>query len=164
MEFGEFYEDSRRGCLNSVAVVVGDRWLAEDLVAEAYARAFARWSKLAAHPDPRAWVLRTALNLNVSRWRRRRREVRAPDPGGADATSPDATEATLVSDVISAAVAELPLRQRQVIALRIFVDLDTAQTAQVLGIAEGTVTAHLHRATATLKQLLTPTTDLESTR
>ena len=45
----------------------------------------------------------------------------------------------------------LPARQRQVVALRIFLDLDTAQTADVLGIAPGTVTAHLARALAALR-------------
>ena len=42
----------------------------------------------------------------------------------------------------------LPARQRQVVALRLFLDLDTARTAQVLGIAPSTVKAHLARATA----------------
>jgi DNA-directed RNA polymerase specialized sigma24 family protein len=51
-----------------------------------------------------------------------------------------------------AALLRLPLRQRQVVALRIFLDLDTAQTAQVLGIAPGTVTAHMARATAALRE------------
>jgi RNA polymerase sigma-70 factor (ECF subfamily) len=50
-----------------------------------------------------------------------------------------------------AAVLRLPLRQRQVIACRLFLDLDTAQTAQTIGIAPGTVTAHLSSAIATLR-------------
>jgi DNA-directed RNA polymerase specialized sigma24 family protein len=44
-----------------------------------------------------------------------------------------------------AALRRLPEQQRQVIALRLFLDLDTAGTAEVLGIAPGTVTAHLAR-------------------
>ncbi|MGZ4150307.1 MAG: RNA polymerase sigma factor [Actinomycetota bacterium] len=42
--------------------------------------------------------------------------------------------------------------QRDVVALRIVLGYDTAQTAQVLGIAEGTVTAHLFRALNRLEQ------------
>jgi DNA-directed RNA polymerase specialized sigma24 family protein len=49
----------------------------------------------------------------------------------------------------------LPLRQRQVIALRVFLGFDTAATAQALGIAPGTVTAHLTRATSALREQLT---------
>jgi RNA polymerase sigma-70 factor (ECF subfamily) len=50
-----------------------------------------------------------------------------------------------------AALRGLPTRQRQVIALRIFMDLDTARTAEVLGIAPGTVRAHLSRAIDALR-------------
>lgn len=57
-------------------------------------------------------------------------------------------------------MAGLPQRQRQVVALRIFLDLDTAATADVLGIAEGTVTAHLHRAMTALRALSPTTTEV----
>jgi RNA polymerase sigma factor (sigma-70 family) len=59
------------------------------------------------------------------------------------------------------ALRRLPARQRQVIALRLFLDLDTARTAEVLGIAPGTVTAHLARGIATLREDLIPTSQLE---
>ncbi len=45
----------------------------------------------------------------------------------------------------------LPARQRQVVALRLILDLDTGRTAQVLGIAPGTVMAHMGRAMAALR-------------
>jgi RNA polymerase sigma factor (sigma-70 family) len=61
------------------------------------------------------------------------------------------------------ALARLPKRQREVIALRVFLDLDTRATAVVLGIAPGTVTAHLSRAIAVLRDQLAPlhTTEVE---
>jgi DNA-directed RNA polymerase specialized sigma24 family protein len=59
--------------------------------------------------------------------------------------------AQLVDPRIMAAVMRLPARQRQVIALRLILDLDTARTAEVLGIAPGTVMAHLGRAMAALR-------------
>jgi len=154
MEFSEFYEHNRDRCLSAVAVVVRDRLLAEELVAEAFARAFARWAKLEKHPDPHAWILRTALNLNVSRWRRHRREVATPD--GLNPTDLAAVVPAQLDETVTAALARLPLRQRQVIALRIYLDLDTARTAAVLDIAQGTVTAHLHRAVTSLKAALSP--------
>jgi DNA-directed RNA polymerase specialized sigma24 family protein len=61
-------------------------------------------------------------------------------------------EAGLVGQDLMAALLRLPLRQRQVVGLRVFLDLDTAATARVLGIAPGTVTAHLARAMATLRE------------
>ena len=54
------------------------------------------------------------------------------------------------------ALMRLPARQRQVVALRLVLDLDTGRTAEVLGIAPGTVMAHLGRAMAALRNDLTP--------
>jgi DNA-directed RNA polymerase specialized sigma24 family protein len=53
-------------------------------------------------------------------------------------------------------VGGLPARQRQVVALRVLLDLDTERTARVLGIAPGTVQAHLGRAMAALRDDLIP--------
>jgi DNA-directed RNA polymerase specialized sigma24 family protein len=50
----------------------------------------------------------------------------------------------------------LPVRRREVIALRILLDLNVDTTADTLGIAPGTVKAHLHRAIATLRTRLAP--------
>jgi DNA-directed RNA polymerase specialized sigma24 family protein len=115
-EFTEFYRAARDNCLRAVFASVGDRQAAEDLVAEAFARAWANWSAVRRHPAPRAWVMRTALT----------------------------------------ALLRLPVRQRQVVALRLFLDLDTGATAEVLGIAPGTVTAHLARAIAALREEFSP--------
>ena len=60
-EFAEFYEAARDDCLRAVLVSVGDRNTAEDLVAEAFARAWARWRQVRRHPAPRAWVVTTAF-------------------------------------------------------------------------------------------------------
>src|SRR6266566_8530454 len=82
-DFAEFYRRSRDGCLRTVLVSVGDPDVAQDLVAEAFARAWASWRTVSRHPAPAAWVVRTALNANISRWRRRRREVPLADAGAA---------------------------------------------------------------------------------
>jgi RNA polymerase sigma factor (sigma-70 family) len=150
LDFADFYRGSRDNCLRAVLVSVGDRDLAQDLVAEAFARAWASWRSVGTHPAPAAWVVRTALNAHVSRWRRRRREIPLADPGTiADLAA--TTEPGPVDPRIMAALLRLPARQRQVVALRLFLDLDTGGTAEVLGIAPGTVTAHLARAVAALR-------------
>ena len=146
-DFAAFYEGSRDDCLRTVLAVVRDVDKAQDLVAEAFARAWASWRRVSRHPAPRAWVVRTALNLGVSTWRRHRRELPLTDhdvPAHGPATSQ-------VNAELVAALQRLPARQRQVVALRIFLDLDTAHTAEVLGIAPGTVTAHLTRALTALR-------------
>ena len=61
-----------------------------------------------------------------------------------------------MSGELVAALRRLSLRQREVITLRLLLDLDTETTAQVLGIAPGTVTAHLSRAISALRAQLPP--------
>jgi RNA polymerase sigma-70 factor (sigma-E family) len=157
VDFAEFYASSRDDCLRTVLAITGDPATAEDVVAEAFARAWASWRTVSRHPAPRAWVVRTALNLRTSYWRRHRREV----PGGEDAWRAVAGATARpgpdpVDPEIMAALAGLPERQRQVVVLRVFLDLGTADTARALGIAPGTVTAHLARAVSALRIQLSP--------
>jgi RNA polymerase sigma factor (sigma-70 family) len=161
-DFAEFYRAAKDECLFAVLVSVGDRDTAQDLVAEAFARAWASWPTVSAHPAPAAWVVRTALNAGVSRWRRRRREVPVADLAVvADRPAADAAGGGL-DPRIMAALVRLPERQRQVVALRLFLDLDTGHTARVLGVAPGTVQAHLGRAMASLRSELIPIWQEES--
>lgn len=147
-EFAEFYAASKDACLRAVIAAAGDAAHAEDMVAEAYARAWASWARVRRYSAPRGWVVRAALNSGVSWWRPRRREIplarhdaaALADPGGG------------IDAAVLAALRRLPGRQREVVALRVFLDLDTKATARVLGIAPGTVTAHLSRAVTTLRR------------
>ena len=149
-EFADFYRSSRDSCLKAVTAVVGDVHVAEDLASEAFARAWTSWGNVRRHPAPRAWVVRTALNLGVSWWRRRREVPLA----GHDSAAPG--DMSGVDPSLIAALRKLPARQREVLALRIFLDLDTETTAKVIGIAPGTVTAHLSRAVSALRRDLPP--------
>jgi RNA polymerase sigma-70 factor (sigma-E family) len=155
-DFAEFYAATRDDCLRVVLLTAGDRTLAEDLIAEAYTRAWLSWRKVRALDQPRAWVVRTALNTRISWWRRRRREVGLDGLDGAGGVSPAGVDAgvqstSLDTDLV-AALRRLPVRQREVIALRLLLDLDTAATAEALGLAAGTVGSHLHRGLAALRR------------
>lgn len=151
-DFAEFYRGSADECLRTVLVSVGDRDTAQELVDKAFARAWASWRTVSAHPAPTAWVVRTALNANISRWRRSRREVPVPDPGAVvDLPAISRASDGPIDPRIMAALMRLPARQRQVVALRLILDLDTSRAAEVLGIAPGTVMAHLGRAMAALR-------------
>jgi RNA polymerase sigma factor (sigma-70 family) len=152
LDFAEFYRESRDACLFAVLVNVGDRDVAQDLVDEAFARAWASWRSVGRHPAPAAWVVRTALNASISRWRKRRREVSLPEPGKvADLAAAQGSTNSPLDPRIMAALARLPARQRQVVTLRLLLDLDTSRTAKVLGISPSAVKAHLARAIATLR-------------
>jgi RNA polymerase sigma-70 factor (sigma-E family) len=156
-EFAEFYRASRDPCLRAVTAVTGDPGQAEELVAEAFARAWMSWGKVRHHNAPRAWVVRTALNTGVSWWRRRRREVPLADYDAATAGGAGYG----LDPELMAGLRRLPARQREVLALRVLLDLDTETTAKVLGIAPGTVASHLSRAVAALRRDL-PTANQET--
>ena len=123
---------------------------AEEAVAEAFARAWAGWTKVSTLDSPSAWVVRTAVNADISWWRRRRREVLTDAQPETLPRPPRATARTCWTPY-----AGCPPRQREVVVLRYLLDLDTAATAEWLGVAPGTVTAHLHHALATLRADLT---------
>lgn len=146
--FEAFYEETRTPVFRAVLTASGARRDdAEEAVAEAFARAYLRWDKLRGHPNPAAWVVRTAFNHRISVWRRTRREVAAVR----DAAVSD-TEG--LDDHLTKHIARLPRGQREVLALRILLDLSTEQTAAALRVSEGTVKTQLHRALSALRRQL----------
>jgi RNA polymerase sigma factor (sigma-70 family) len=155
--FAEFFQESWDPCLRAVAASTGDVLLAEEQVAEAFARAWVAWRKVSRHPAPRAWVVRTALNAGASRWRRCARELPLADH---DAAAP--SRETALDSVVLRALRRLPARQREVIVLRVFLDLDIETTARQLTIAPGTVRAHLSRAVTALRNELAQTQTTEA--
>jgi RNA polymerase sigma factor (sigma-70 family) len=154
-EFADFYQESWYPCLRAVLASGEDLERAEDLLAEAFAKAWVSWPQLRDHPSPRAWVVRTALNTRVSWWRRSWREFPLADH---DLALPG-DFADLIDVDLLAAIRRLPIRQRQIVALRILADLDTETTSRRLGIAPGTVRVHLSRAIHTLRREILPDDD-----
>jgi RNA polymerase sigma factor (sigma-70 family) len=164
-EFAEFFQASWEPCLRAVVASTGSVQLAEDQVAEAFARAWLAWRKVRRHPAPRAWVVRTALNVGASWWRRRLRELPLL---GHDAE--DVRDAALhhenggLDATLLTALRHLPGRQREVIALRVFLDLDIDTISAQLGIAPGTVRAHLSRGVSALRHELSLSQAMEADR
>jgi DNA-directed RNA polymerase specialized sigma24 family protein len=103
-------------------------------------------------------VVRTALNTGASWWRRRGRELPLADH---DLTAPGGPSSGLDRTLLTA-LWRLPSRQREVIALRIFLDLDTGTIARQLGIEAGTVRMHSSRGIAALRRELTLTKTAEA--
>lgn len=101
-------------------------------------------------------MVRTALNVGVSGWRRRARELPLANH---DVAALPARSLTGLDAAMLRSLRRLPTRQREVIVLRVFLDLDIETTARQLKVAPGTVRAHLSRASATLRNEL----DLENT-
>jgi len=158
--FAEFFTASWDPCLRAVAASAGNMTLAEDQTAEAFARAWASWEKVSRHPAPRAWIVRTALNVGASWWRRRIKETALTNHDTASADN----QRTGLDTTVLTALRRLPARQREVIVLRVFLDLDVDTTARQLGIAPGTVRAHQSRAMTALRNELANGTTMEIRR
>jgi RNA polymerase sigma factor (sigma-70 family) len=124
---------------------------AGDVVADAVVRCFASpsWGGVRDH---RAFLYRSVLNQarmrHRSTMRRRARELRASGHGRDVLDPPD------VRPEVLEAVGRLSVRQRAVVVLTYWADLDPASVAALLGIGEGSVRRHLARARARLKEWL----------
>jgi DNA-directed RNA polymerase specialized sigma24 family protein len=127
------------------AKVLASREDAEDVAAEAMARACARWRRLRELPHREGWLLRVTLNVAVDTLRKRRELSVDPDPPKGDPVD---------SLALRGAVRNLPRRQREVVGLRYFADMTEAQVASTLGISGGAVKRHAHRGIARLREMV----------
>ena len=131
--------------------IVGDRGRAEEVVHDAFANAIRSRTAFRGDGPIDAWLWRTVINAA-------RRAVRDAEPraiaGEADSFV-DPPSAALES--VSPLVAQLPERQRLVVFLRYYADLDYRGIAGVLDVTVGTVSASLAAAHATLRNALEAT-------
>jgi RNA polymerase sigma-70 factor (ECF subfamily) len=153
-EFAAFYERELARVVAVVVSLTGDRATAEDIAHEAFASAFRRWATIRRYDRPGDWVKRVALNQAVSRFRRRRVEERVLGQL-ARRRDPQRREHD-AEDPLWAAVRALPRRQAQVVALLYIDDLTIERAAATLGLSEGAVRSHLHRAKRTLAARVRP--------
>jgi RNA polymerase sigma factor (sigma-70 family) len=124
---------------------------AEDVAAEVMGRTFARWSRVQSLPYRDAWVARVAFNEALDAFRRdkRRRNTRAES-----AVPGDPGDDVAIRVALNAALAKLPKRQREVVALRYLADLSEADTASTLGLTVGSVKQHCRRALDAMRERL----------
>lgn len=141
--------------------VLGDDAEAEDAVQESYMRAFAALDGFRAEAGFSTWLTRIALNEALARLRRRRPTVPldhahaatvVPFPGPQPPDPEAAAARRQVRDAIETAVDRLPRPFRVVFVLRDVEELTTAETADLLGLAEATVKTRLHRARRLLRR------------
>ena len=148
--FEAVFRADHRAVVAITWALTGSRAVAEELTQEAFLRAHQRWSRIGCYDNPGAWVRRTAINLAVSDRRRRAAERRAHDRSPAPGDAPDRSDDVVGTDRFWLAVRTLPRQQAAVVALHYLEDRSVADVAAVLGLAEGTVKAHLHKARRSL--------------
>lgn len=136
-------------------VLVGDQQAAEDVVQEAFIGLYKRREPLS-DPDAAPGYLRASV-INGCRnvLRARKRSWRRPVPHDPPVWSAEA--AVIDGEVrreVLAAVARLPRRQREVLILRYYLDLNESEIAAALGVSRGTVSSTASRALAALDHAL----------
>lgn len=151
-DFDEFFYSVLPRVLRVGQRLTGNRQAAEDVATEAFARAYARWSKVGSLTYRDAWVLRVATNLGIDAARRR---LTAPALDQ-EAEVLDFADVIALRTTLVAALAALSRSQREAVVLRYLIDLSEDEVASALGIRPGTVKSHLHRAVTTLRSKIPP--------
>ena len=134
-------------------MIVGDLATAEDVVQDAFASLYRRWPWLHEKGAAIGYVHTSVANGARSSLRQRRRMPTTELVDAAMSLAPAADDAALRHDArreLTAGLAELPIRQRQVIVLRYYLDQTEAEIAATLSISKGSVKKHASRALATL--------------
>jgi RNA polymerase sigma-70 factor (ECF subfamily) len=128
--------------------IVGDRERARDAVHEAFARAVRKRSSYRREGTLESWLWRLVVRAAQDEARRRATQASAAIEERRNGYEPGELER------VQRSIARLPDRQREVLFLRYYADLDYVTIAEALGISVGTVGATLNAAHAALRQRL----------
>ena len=149
------YATHYRRLVRLSVLLVGDVETAEEVVQDSFVAMHGRWRSLREPEKGLAYLRQTVVNRSRSVLRHRGVRARhvppvVPDQPGAEDDLLVAERRTEVLD----ALRELPGRQREVLALRYYLDLSEADIAETRGISRGAVKSHASRGAAALRSLM----------
>ena len=144
--FENLFDAEQRPMLRLAFMLLGSSAMAEDAVQEAFAKVFERWERIDAHG---AFLRRCVVNECNARHRRLRLASRKRHLLGSESSGDDAYPE--LADALRA----LPPRRRSIVVMRHYLQMNTSEIADELGISEGTVKSSLHRGLHQLKGYLT---------
>ncbi|MFB7469652.1 SigE family RNA polymerase sigma factor [Kitasatospora sp. NPDC056184] len=157
-EFRTFAEERLEDMRRTAYWICGDWHHAEDITQIALTKLYANWDRRHRIDNLEAYsqtvVTRASIDHCRRRWRRERPTEQLPDSAG-PVTDPS------LSLQVRTALNALPTRQRAVVVLRFWVDMDIPTTARALNCSVGTVKSHTARALAKLRELLGETDPFE---
>lgn len=148
-DFVAFYHARSRSLRRTAYAMCGDWALSDDLVQHTFTRLYTHWPRIK-DDKPDGYARRTLVNHLLNGRRARKRESLT------EVVPSSPSEPTGVEDRLDllAAVRQLPPRQRAIVILRFLDDLSVADTAETLGMAEGTVKSQTARALDSLRTRL----------
>jgi RNA polymerase sigma factor (sigma-70 family) len=151
VDLGEYVTERRQALFRFAVVLTGDPVLAEDVLADALARATERWPQVAAADNVHAYVRRMVLNEYLG-WRRRvarmtvREDVADLLPPADDPAVAFAEHAALAGEL-----RRLKPKQRAAVVLRFYEGLGYGEIARLLDCRESAARSIVHRALAVLR-------------
>lgn len=151
----ELYAAHYRRLVRLSVLLVRDRETAEEVVQDSFVAMHGRWRSLREPDKGLAYLRQTVVNRSRSVLRHRGVQAAYTPPASAD--RPGADEEALASERrarVLDALRGLPDRQREVLALRYYLDLSEAEIAESLGISRGAVKSHASRGVAALRSLM----------
>lgn len=153
-DFVSYVRSRQHALLRSAYLVCGDRALAEDLLQEAFIKLALRWDRVR-EDNPDGFVRTILYRDAISAWRKHRREsvvdaVPEPVEQVAGLEVDRVPERMALDD----ALASLSPRQRAIVVLRFYEDRSVLETADILGISDGTVKSQTHVAIGHLRNAL----------
>jgi RNA polymerase sigma factor (sigma-70 family) len=150
--FSAWYQAEHPRLLGAMTAFTGDLHTAQDVVAEAFARALAAWSRVGDMSSPTGWTYRVACNIARRRARRAALERRLLSKARVEHERADAPDAVALD--VWDAVRALPPRERLAISLRYAAGCSEAEVAAAMGVALGTASATLVSARRALAAAL----------
>ncbi len=157
LDFEALYRSARDDVFAYVATLLTDRSAAEDVTALAFERAYRKQRSYdSRRGSQRAWLFGIARHAALDELRRRRRQATlAADPEDVRAVAvDDQADALLQKAALRAALLTLPVRDRELIALKFHAGLENAELAEVLGVSASNAGTMLHRAMTKLREAL----------
>ena len=149
-EYHAYYAAAFPRLVGQLYLLTGDLGEAQDVVQEAFVRAWGRRRRFTDGDTPDAWIRTVARRLAVSRWRSARSALAAWRRHGPMTDTPPGVD----NPLIVAALQRLPEDQRRAIVLYHLCDLSVDQVAAETGVPAGTVKARLSRGRAALRRIL----------
>lgn len=148
-QFAALFDANYLSLCRLAYLLLGDPARAEDAVQEAFLHTFAGWGRLRDPARAHIYLRKAVLNQCRSKIRRRVTESRANSVVGAADRDHDRNvfeDRQVVGLDVTAALRGLPIRQREAVLLRYFLDLGENQIASILGVRVGTVKSQLAKA------------------
>ena len=154
LDFEALYRSSRDDVFAYVATLLRDRSAAEDVTAAAFERAYRRSSSFnPARGTMRAWLFGIARNAALDELRRRKRHVEMTGEPVAETTPADGeAEVAMRRAALRQAMEKLSARERELVALKFFAGLSTAEIASVISVSESAAAMRVHRTIEKLRR------------